>query len=85
MEERCWCVDLTRGAFICLLAVLCNSLTENPTFIPRVLEVTKGQFCVIIGTVYMEMPLKPNVLEDIGRDVRFWFLNHACIDVSEHA
>lgn len=38
--------------------------------IPRVLEVVKAQLCWIVGTVYMEMPLKPNVLEDIGRDVR---------------
>ncbi len=29
----------------------------------------KGQLCLVIGTVYMDMPLKPNVLEDIGRDV----------------
>ena len=38
-------------------------------FIPRVLEVEKGKLCFIVGTVYMEMPLKPNVLEDIARDV----------------
>ena len=42
----------------------------NPVAVPRVLEVTKGQLCYIIGTVYMDMPLKPNVLEDIARDVR---------------
>ena len=42
----------------------------DPVAVPRVLEVTKGQLCYIIGTVYMDMPLKPNVLEDIARDVR---------------
>ena len=42
----------------------------NPVFVPRVLEVVKGKLCYIIGTVYMDMPLKPNVLEDIARDVR---------------
>lgn len=36
---------------------------------PRVLEVQKGQLCWIVGTVYMEMALKPNILEDIGKDV----------------
>lgn len=36
---------------------------------PRVLEVEKGKLCFIIGTVYMDMPLKPNVLDDIARDV----------------
>lgn len=33
------------------------------------LEVTKGKLCYIVGTVYMDMPLKPNVLEDLARDV----------------
>ena len=37
--------------------------------IPSVLEVVKSQLCYVVGTVYMEMPLKPNVLEDIARDV----------------
>lgn len=41
----------------------------NPVFVPRVLDVEKGRLCFIIGTVYMEMSLKPNVLEDIARDV----------------
>lgn len=41
----------------------------NPVFVPRVLEVEKGQLCFILGTVYMDMSLKPNVLEDIARDV----------------
>jgi hypothetical protein len=38
--------------------------------VPRVLDVVKGQTCYIIGTVYMVMPLKANVLEDIAQDVR---------------
>jgi DNA polymerase delta subunit 2 len=45
-------------------------LAGDPVAVPRVLEVTKGQLCYIIGTVYMDMPLKPNVLEDVARDVR---------------
>jgi len=47
----------------------------DPVAVPRVLEVIKGQLCYIIGTVYMDMPLKPNVLEDIARDVRLIALN----------
>ncbi|KAM6500832.1 DNA polymerase alpha/epsilon subunit B domain containing protein [Amanita muscaria] len=47
---------------------LWKGLNGNPVAVPRVLEVTKGQLCYIIGTVYMDMPLKPNVLDDIGRD-----------------
>lgn len=50
--------------------------TGGSTFVPRVLEVEKGQLCFIIGTVYMDMPLKPNVLDDIARDV--WYKLSSC-------
>ncbi|KAK0503003.1 DNA polymerase alpha/epsilon subunit B-domain-containing protein [Armillaria luteobubalina] len=40
----------------------------KPRLVRRVLEVVKSQLCYIVGTVYMDMPLKPNVLEDIARD-----------------
>ncbi|KAH9082180.1 DNA polymerase alpha/epsilon subunit B-domain-containing protein [Lactarius deliciosus] len=42
--------------------------TGSPKLVPRVLDVLKGTICFLVGTVYMDMPLKPNVLEDIGRD-----------------
>ncbi|KAI0665028.1 DNA polymerase alpha/epsilon subunit B-domain-containing protein [Cubamyces menziesii] len=45
-----------------------NEVAGNPVFVPRVLDVEKGKLCFIIGTVYMDMPLKPNVLEDVARD-----------------
>ncbi|KAK4056175.1 DNA polymerase delta small subunit Cdc1 [Microbotryomycetes sp. JL221] len=41
---------------------------EAPTFVKRMLDVQQGQLCFIIGTLYMDMPLKPNVLEDLARD-----------------
>lgn len=41
----------------------------SPVYVQRVLDVVKSQLCWILGTVYMDMPLKPNVLEDLGRDV----------------
>ena len=34
----------------------------------RVLDVRQGELCWVIGTVYMEMSLKPNVLDDIGKE-----------------
>lgn len=37
--------------------------------VPRVLEVKKGKLCWIVGTTYMDMSLKPNILDDVGRDV----------------
>ncbi|ESK85888.1 DNA polymerase subunit delta-2 [Moniliophthora roreri MCA 2997] len=45
-----------------------EDLDGNPVLVPRVLEVLKSQLCYIVGTVYMDMPLKPNVMEDIARD-----------------
>lgn len=35
----------------------------------RVLDVRQGQLCWVAGTVYMDMPLKPSVLEDVAKDV----------------
>lgn len=35
----------------------------------RVLDVRQGKLCWVAGTIYMEMPLKPNILDDISKDV----------------
>ncbi|KAF8448054.1 DNA polymerase alpha/epsilon subunit B-domain-containing protein [Boletus edulis BED1] len=45
-----------------------EDLDGSPVYVPRVLDVIKSQLCWVLGTVYMDMPLKPNVLEDLGRD-----------------
>lgn len=45
-----------------------KDLPANAAHVPRVLDVVKSKLCWILGTVYIEMPLKPNVLEDLGRD-----------------
>ncbi|KAK5737422.1 DNA polymerase delta small subunit Cdc1 [Elasticomyces elasticus] len=42
--------------------------SETATRKDRVLDVRQGELCWVAGTVYMEMPLKPNVLEDIGKE-----------------
>lgn len=42
---------------------------ETATKVDRVLDVRQGQLCWVAGTVYMDMPLKPNVLEDVSKDV----------------
>ncbi|KAL1863075.1 hypothetical protein VTK73DRAFT_6477 [Phialemonium thermophilum] len=36
--------------------------------VDRVLDVRQGELCWVAGTVYMDMPLKPNILEDISKD-----------------
>ncbi|KAK3296982.1 DNA polymerase alpha/epsilon subunit B-domain-containing protein [Chaetomium fimeti] len=41
---------------------------ETATKVDRVLDVRQGQLCWVVGTVYMDMPLKPSVLEDVSKD-----------------
>jgi len=41
---------------------------EEVRKVERVLDVRQGELCWVTGTVYMEMPLKPNILEDISKD-----------------
>ena len=36
--------------------------------VDRVLDVRQGRLCWVVGTVFMDMPLKPSILEDISRD-----------------
>lgn len=41
---------------------------EKAQKVPRVLDVRQGQLCWVVGTIYMDMPLKPNILEDISKE-----------------
>ncbi|KAK7953379.1 DNA polymerase delta subunit 2 [Apiospora saccharicola] len=36
--------------------------------VDRVLDIRQGELCWVTGTVYMDMPLKPNILEDVSKD-----------------
>lgn len=42
---------------------------ERARQVQRVLDVRQGELCWVSGTIYMDMPLKPNILDDISRDV----------------
>jgi len=42
---------------------------EEATKVERVLDVRQGELCWVVGTVYMSMPLKPDILDDISKDV----------------
>jgi hypothetical protein len=52
--------------------------------VDRVLDVRQGELVWVAGTVYMEMPLKPNILDDISKHVSSWrsIYCHARTDVS---
>ncbi|KAJ4344503.1 DNA polymerase delta small subunit Cdc1 [Didymosphaeria variabile] len=41
---------------------------DKAKFVERVLDVRQGELCWVVGTVYMEMTLKPNVLDDISKE-----------------
>ncbi|KAK5631189.1 hypothetical protein RRF57_006904 [Xylaria bambusicola] len=36
--------------------------------VERVLDIRQGELCWVAGTVYMEMALKPNILDDVSKD-----------------
>ncbi|KDQ21450.1 hypothetical protein BOTBODRAFT_203638 [Botryobasidium botryosum FD-172 SS1] len=57
-----------RGAVEEAAALRWAKVPGKPKLVSRVLDVLKAQVCYVVGTVYMEMPLKPNVLEDIGKE-----------------
>lgn len=42
---------------------------QRAKHVERVLDVRQGELGWVVGTVYMDLPLKPNVLEDLARDV----------------
>lgn len=42
---------------------------EEATKVERVLDVRQGELCWVTGTIYMDMALKPNILDDISKDV----------------
>lgn len=42
---------------------------ERAKRMERVLDIRQGELCWVCGTVYMDMPLKPNILEDVSKDV----------------
>lgn len=42
---------------------------ERAKKVERVLDVRQGDLCWVAGTVYMDMSLKPNILEDVSKDV----------------
>lgn len=39
--------------------------------VDRVLDVRQGELCWVAGTVYMHLPMKPNILDDLNQEVRF--------------
>lgn len=54
---------------------------ERAKPVERVLDVRQGELSWVVGTVYMDMPMKPNVLDDISKEVSpphqlIWLFSH---------
>lgn len=70
MRYALLCYGNTPGWYIALLTQ--DKLGgQKANFVERVLDVRQGELCWVVGTVYMEMAEKPNVLDDIEKDVQF--------------
>ncbi|KAE8349526.1 DNA polymerase alpha/epsilon subunit B-domain-containing protein [Aspergillus coremiiformis] len=41
---------------------------EHARRVERVLDVRQGELCWVAGTIYMDMPLKPNILDDLTKE-----------------
>ena len=43
-------------------------LINPPKLCERILEAETGVRCILVGTLYKEMKLKPNILEELNRE-----------------
>ncbi|KAJ1344969.1 hypothetical protein BSLG_000484 [Batrachochytrium salamandrivorans] len=44
------------------------NIPSSPHHIPRIVNVRPGVLCYIIGTLFLDMPEKPNILDDVARE-----------------
>lgn len=47
-----------------------GSGVSGASYVRRILDVQQGAICFVIGTIYCSMHLKPDVLEELTREVR---------------
>ena len=47
-----------------------GNLDSKAKHVEKVLDVQQGEISYLVGTVYIDMKLKPNILNDITKDVR---------------
>ncbi|ORX77580.1 hypothetical protein K493DRAFT_308873 [Basidiobolus meristosporus CBS 931.73] len=41
---------------------------KKPRYISKVLDIKEGELCYVIGTIYVEMEYKPNILDDVTKE-----------------
>lgn len=45
---------------------------ENPQYVEKILDIQVDQLCYMIGTIYLEMPAKPNVMKNLQDEVSLY-------------
>lgn len=50
---------------------------EEAKKVDRVLDVKQGELCWVVGTVFMAMSLKPDILDDVSKDVSWTYQYYA--------
>lgn len=48
-----------------------TELIEKPVYVQKILDIRPGELCYMLGTVYLEMPAKPNVMNNLEDEVRY--------------
>lgn len=54
------------------------SAIENPQYVEKILDIQVGQLCYMIGTIYLEMPAKPNVMKNLQDEVSYICMELHC-------
>ena len=65
-----------------VLARAANKWSHGPSHVERILDIRQGDICYIVGNIYCSMPLKPDVLEDLTREVSRPPHSHSRLDRS---
>jgi len=47
-----------------------SSVKGTPFRVNRILDVKPGELCYVIGTLYVDLLLKPNILQELSHDVK---------------
>jgi DNA polymerase delta subunit 2 len=47
-----------------------GKLAEQPEYVGKILDTRADEICYMIGTIYIEMPQKPNVMNNLDDEVK---------------
>lgn len=49
----------------------------------KILDIRQGELCYMLGTVYLEMPSKPNVMNNLEDEVKIYTKHLCCIEFNK--